>query len=393
MRLLPLVAIPDPGAGPDDFFSWRFLELVAGNLAPGIVPALVALAVGLLLTPLTIWAARRVGFLAQPNRERDIHKRPIPYGGGLAMFGAFAVAALVAMRLVPDVAKDVDVPGLLLLSGVTAALYVIDDRWGIHALVKLALQAAIAVAAVKVFHFEIGFLLVLPPPFPQVHELGLFILPITVFWILGMQNTVNLLDGVDGLAAGVVAVTAVVLLVASAGRQPGIVALSAALAGACVAFLFFNFNPARIFMGDSGAYWLGMALALLSVAGVAKVAIAAAIAVPVLAMGIPIADTALSIVRRRLNGQSFTHADAKHIHHLLLEAGLTQRQTCILFYCASGILGAVGLTVFGHRKVLVVVIVLMVVVLSTALGERLRTSGQRLPVPFGRVVRELLVGR
>jgi UDP-GlcNAc:undecaprenyl-phosphate GlcNAc-1-phosphate transferase len=391
--LLPLVAIPDPVAGPDDFFSWRFLELVASNLAPGIVPALVALAAGLLLTPLTIWTARRVGFLSKGGRDRDIHTRPIPYGGGLAMFGAFAVAALVAMRFIPDVARDIDVPGLLLLSGVTATIYVVDDRWGIHALLKLALQAAVAVAAVKVFHFEIGFLLVLPPPFPQVHDLGLLVLPITVFWILGMQNTVNLLDGVDGLAAGVVAVTAVVLLVASAGRQPGVVALAAALAGACVAFLVFNFNPARIFMGDSGAYWLGMALALLSVAGVAKVAIAAAIAVPVLAMGMPIVDTALSIVRRRLNGQSFTHADAKHIHHLLLDAGLTQRQTCILFYCASGILGAVGLTVFGHRKVLVVVIVLMVVVLSTVLGERLRTSGQRLPVPFGRVVRELLVGR
>jgi UDP-GlcNAc:undecaprenyl-phosphate/decaprenyl-phosphate GlcNAc-1-phosphate transferase len=391
--LLPLIAIVDPAAGPDDFFSWRFLELVASNLAPGIVPALVALGAGLALTPAAIWVARRTGFLAQPRRDRDIHTKPIPYGGGLAMFGAFAAGCLVAVQLHPDLGRAVDVRALLLLCGLTAVIYVIDDRWGIHALVKLALQAAIAVAAVKLFGFEIQFLLVLPAPFPQVHDLGLLITPITVFWILGMQNTVNLLDGVDGLAAGVVAVTAVVLLVASAGRQPEIVALAAALAGACVAFLFFNFNPARIFMGDSGAYWLGMALALLSVAGVAKVAIAAAIAVPVLAMGIPIADTALSIVRRRLNGQSFHHADAKHIHHLVLEAGLTQRQTCILFYCASGILGAVGLTVFGHRKILVVVIVLMVVVLSTALGERLRASGPRVPVPFGRVVRELLVGR
>jgi UDP-GlcNAc:undecaprenyl-phosphate GlcNAc-1-phosphate transferase len=358
-----------------------------------VLPALIALAAGLALTPAVIWAARRTGFLARPNRDRDIHTQPIPYGGGLAMFGAFAVASLAVVWIYPDLGRDASVPGLLLLCGLTAVIFVIDDRWGIHALIKLALQAAIAVAAVKLFGFEIKFLLVLPGPLPQVHDLGLLVLPITVFWILGMQNTVNLLDGVDGLAAGVVGVTAVVLLVASAGRQPGIVALAAALTGACAAFLFFNFNPARIFMGDSGAYWLGLALALLSVAGVAKVAIAAAIAVPVLAMGIPIADTALSIVRRRLNGQSFHHADAKHIHHLLLEAGLTQRQTCILFYCASGILGAVGLTVFGHRKVLAVVIVLMVVILSTALGERLRASGPRLPVPFGRVVRGLLVGR
>jgi UDP-GlcNAc:undecaprenyl-phosphate GlcNAc-1-phosphate transferase len=392
--LLSLIAVSDPtAASPNDFFSWDFLALVARNLAPGVLPALVALLAGVVLTPLAIWAARRTGFLARPNRERDIHTRPIPYGGGLAMFAAFAVACVVVARAIPGFGRDVDVAGLLVLCGLTAVIFVIDDRWGIHALVKLALQAGIAVAAVELFGFQIKFLLVLPLPFLQLHDLGLLVLPITVFWILGMQNTVNLLDGVDGLAAGVVAVTAIVLLVASAGRQTDIVALAAALAGASAAFLLFNFNPARIFMGDSGAYWLGLALALLSVAGVAKVAIVAAIAVPVLAMGIPIADTALSIVRRRLNGKSFHHADAKHIHHLLLEAGLTQRQTCILFYCASGILGAIGLTVFGHRKILAVVIVLMVVVLSTTLGERLRASGQRMPVPFGRVVRELLVGR
>lgn len=383
--MLPLFAIFDPNVRGEDFFSWRFMETVAGNLAPGIGPALVALAVVVILTPLAMWAARRTGFLAFPSRARDIHTRPIPYGGGLAMFAAFAAACLAFLR------TDPAVPGLLILGGATVALFVIDDRWGIPALVKLAIQAAIAVAAVKLFGFEIGFLLFLP--FLQIHDLGLFILPVTVIWILSMQNTTNLLDGVDGLAAGVVGVTAVVLLVASAGRQPGVVALAAALAGTCAGFLLFNFHPARIFMGDSGAYFLGLALALLSVIGVAKVAIAAAVAVPVLAMGIPIADTALSIVRRRRNGQAITHPDAKHIHHLLLDAGLTQRQTCILFYCASGILGAIGLTVFGHRKILALVIVAMIVVLSTVLGERLRTSSAHVALPFGRVMRQLLVGR
>lgn len=386
MLLSQIIPAVDPVVGADEFFSWYFLQIVARNLAPGIGPALVALIVAAALTPVTIWVAKRTGFLAHPARDRDIHKKAVPYGGGMVMFVAFAVACLVFRRDSPAL----DIPGLLLLCGVTAAFFVVDDRWGIHALVKLVIQALIAVAAIQVFGFDIQYLLVLP--FVQVNDLGWLILPVTVFWILGMQNTVNLLDGVDGLAAGVVAVTAIVLLVASAGRQEEIVALAAALAGACVGFLLFNFHPARIFMGDSGAYWLGLALALLSVAGVAKVAIVAAVAVPVLAMGIPIADAALAIVRRRLEGRSFHHADAKHIHHLLLEAGLSQRQTCILFYCASGILGAVGLTVFGHRKILAVVIVLMVVVLSTVLGERLRGSSRRIPVPFGRVVRGLLVG-
>jgi UDP-GlcNAc:undecaprenyl-phosphate/decaprenyl-phosphate GlcNAc-1-phosphate transferase len=384
--LISLLAFFDPSSQAEDFFSWQFLQLVTRNLAPGIGPALVGLAVSLALTGVAIWTARWTGFFAMPARERDIHTRPIPYGGGLAMFGAFAIACLAFLR------QDAGLPGLLILGGVTAAVFAIDDRWGINAFVKLAIQAGVAVAAVELFGFKIHFLLVLP--FLQIHDLGLLILPVTVFWIVGMQNTVNLLDGVDGLAAGVVGVTAVVLLVAAAGRRTDdVVPLAATLAAVCVGFLVFNFNPARIFMGDSGAYFLGLMVALLSVTGVAKLAIVAAIAVPVLAMAIPIADTAFSIVRRHRRGVSFAHADAEHIHHLLLQAGLTQRQTCILFYCASGILGAIGLTVFGHTKILAVVIVLMVVVLSTVLGERLRISRRRLPVPFGHVVRELLVGR
>ncbi len=382
--MLSLLAIFDPNAPTEDVFSWGFVQQVGSNLLPGLGPALVAFAACAALTPLTIWAARRAGFLAHPTRERDIHTRPIAYGGGLAMYVAFAVACLVFARRQPSV------PGLLLLGGATAVLFVVDDRWGIPALVKLGLQALIAVAAVTLFGFEIRYLFL---PLLQFPELGLFILPITVFWILGWQNTTNLLDGLDGLAAGVVGITAVVLLVASAGRQPDVVALAAALAGVCGAFLLFNFHPARIFMGDSGAYFLGLTIALLSVIGVAKVAVAAAIVVPVLAMGVPIADTILSIVRRRRNGQAIAHPDAEHLHHLLLSQGLTQRQTCVLFYCASGILGAVGLTLFGHRKILAVVIVLMIVVVSTALGERLGASTRRVPVPFGRAMRHLLVGR
>jgi UDP-GlcNAc:undecaprenyl-phosphate GlcNAc-1-phosphate transferase len=376
----------DAVSATDQFFSWDFLRIVANNVGPGLGPGLLALGAGAVFTAVAIIAAKRLGFVAHPSRDRDIHTRPIPFGGGLAMFAAFALATLVFHR------NDLmlSIPGLLILCGATAVVFTIDDRWGINAFVKLGIQAIIAVAAVEVFGYQIQFVLLGPL---QIHYLGLFILPVTVFWILGMQNTVNLLDGVDGLAGGVVAVTAIILLVAAAGRQSEIVVLAAALAGACVGYLVFNFNPARIFMGDSGAYWLGLALALLSVAGVAKVAIAAAVAVPVLAMAIPIADTAISILRRRLNGQKAFHADARHIHHLLLQAGLTPRQTCILFYCASGILGAAGLTVFGHRKILAVVIVLMVVVLSTVLGERLRSASARIPVPFGSVLRELLVGR
>ncbi|WP_338199429.1 MraY family glycosyltransferase [Candidatus Nephthysia bennettiae] len=169
--------------------------------------------------------------------------------------------------------------------------------------------------------------------------------------------------------------------------------LSAVLAAACLGFLFFNFNPARIFMGDSGSRFLGLALALLSILGVAKVAAAAALLVPVVALAVPIADTALAIVRRRRGRLSIAHADTKHIHHRLLNFGLSQRHTCLVFYGATAVLGAVGLTVFGHRRILVAVVLLVLMVLSVFLGEWLVLWGRRLPIPGGRIVRLLLEAR
>jgi UDP-GlcNAc:undecaprenyl-phosphate/decaprenyl-phosphate GlcNAc-1-phosphate transferase len=378
-----LLTFYDSTGPKDDFFSWQFVQVVTNHLAPAVAPALVALLACTILTPLVILAARQVDFMAYP-RTRDIHKKPVPYGGGLAMFAAFAIACAAFTR------PDRILLGLLVLCGLTAVVYVIDDRWGIPALLKLGMQAAIAVAAVKIFGFEIQFLFL---PFLHLPQLGLLILPVTVLWIVGMQNTANLLDGVDGLAAGVVGVTAVVLLIAAAGQKAEVVPLAAALIGTCAGFLLFNFHPARIFMGDSGAYFLGLAISLLSIISVAKVAVVAAIAVPLLAMGLPIADTGLALIRRRLNGRAAFAPDTAHIHHRLLDLGLSQRQTCLLFYGASGILGAIGLTVFGHRRILSVAIVLLVVLLSTALGERLRASDQRVPIPFGRVMHHLLVGR
>jgi UDP-GlcNAc:undecaprenyl-phosphate GlcNAc-1-phosphate transferase len=164
-------------------------------------------------------------------------------------------------------------------------------------------------------------------------------------------------------------------------------------AATCAGFLVFNFHPARIFMGDSGSQFLGTALALLSILGVAKVTVAAALLVPVLALAIPIVDTGWAIVRRRRNGLSVAHADSEHVHHQLLSFGLTQPETCIVFYGATAILGAVGLAVYGHRRILAAAIVFIVVIISTLLGERLQLWDRRVPVPGGRILRLVLEGR
>jgi len=201
----------------------------------------------------------------------------------------------------------------------------------------------------------------------------------------------NLLDGVDGLAAGVAAIVAAALLLAAINREPTdhsqvvVVLLCAALIGACGGFLAFNFHPARIFMGDGGAHFLGVALGTLSIYGVAKGAVIFAMVVPLAALAVPIVDTVWAIVRRRRRRVSIGHPDTAHIHHQLLDFGLSERQTCLVFYFATGITACLGLMLFGHRKILGVAVVLLVVSLSTLVGERLsEVENDRLARPGSR---------
>ena len=361
-------------AGNEQFFSREFIDAVIRHLAPALPPALLAAGLAAVLTWAAIPVARRLGFLAVP-RDRDIHTRPTPVLGGLALYAAFAVAVLL---LAPD---EVEKMALVAITGAAAVILVLDDRLGMPAWLKLGVQTALAVVAAAAFgsDLQINYF---GSPGGQIVELGLLALPITVLWQVGMANTVNLLDGVDGLAAGVVGIVAVILMVAAASRgQPDVVAFAAALAGACAGFLFWNWHPARIFMGDSGANFLGFAIALISILGVAKIAAVFALLLPLLALGIPITDTAWAIVRRRRRRISIAHPDTKHIHHQLLDFGLSQQQTCTLFYCTSAILGALGLMIFGHRRALAAAVLLMLVPLSTVVGDLLLRSSRRIPAP------------
>ena len=320
--------------------------------------------------------------MALPGRDRDLHVRPTPYLGGMVLLVAFATAGLISVHL------DYHGAGLLVLCGITALVFLADDRVELPAWSKLAIQCLVAVAAIWGFWPDFAITYLTVPGFHQVNIAWPLAVGLSLFWLVGMQNTVNLLDGVDGLAAGVVGIVAATLAIAAASRgQIEVVMFACALTGACAGFLAFNFHPARIFMGDSGAMFLGLALGLLSIAGVAKVAVAFALIVPVMALAVPIADTAWAIVRRRRQRVSIAHADSRHIHHQLLDFGLSQPQTCLVFYAATGILGSFGLMIFGHRRVLAIAIVLLVVALSTVGGDALRSPRWRLGAP---VLRRLL---
>ena len=360
--------------GADQPFFADFNTLV-DHLGPAVGPLIVSAVVAAALTPAAIALSRRFGMLAIPDGVRHRHLRPTPLLGGSVLAAAFTVAVVVFHRL------DVLVLSVIVVGALAAALFMIDDHSPLHPLAKFGMQLLVSLVAIVVFGdlFRITYLFV--PYVGQVH-LGVASVPLTLVWLLGMQNTVNLLDGVDGLAAGVVGIVALVLAVAAAGRgQPDVVLFAGALAGACLGFLLFNFHPARIFMGDSGAHFLGLMVGLLSVVGVAKVAVAFALLVPVLALAIPIADTALAIVRRRRRRVSIAHPDTRHIHHQLLDFGLTQLETCLLFYCGTGILGAVALMLFGHRRILLAAVVLLLVAILTVVGARLQHMRTRLRVP------------
>ena len=356
-----------------DFISPQSLGSLREHLLPGVWPFLVAVAVCVAAVPMAIWLSRRFGWIAEPG-GRHAHEKPTPVLGGLAMYAGFAVAIVAFVPL------NVQTAGLLVVSGLAMALLAVDDRWPMNPWVKLAVQIFLAVLAVEVFAMKITFI---STPGSHIVQLGILAAPISVFWLLGMQNTVNFLDGTDGLAAGVIAIVAIVLMLA-AGELKHLddVRLSGALAGCCAGFLFFNFHPARIFMGDSGAHFLGIALGMISILGVAKVAVAFALAAPVLALAVPIADTGWSIVRRRRKNTSVATADLMHLHHRLQSFGLDPRQTCYVFYAASALLGAIGLTLFGHGRILAVVIVITAALVSTVSADLLVHTGWRFRAPW-----------
>ncbi len=358
-----------------DFFGTTALNSLRDHLLPGLWPLLAALAVCALAVPVAIVLSRRTGLIAQPG-GRHAHTMPTPVLGGLALYVGFAVAVLVFL---PGYSQTTAV---LVVSGLAAALLIVDDRRPVSPFVKLGMQVLLALVAVFVFGIKISFIGL---PGSHVVQLGLLIAPISIFWLVGMQNTVNFLDGVDGLAAGVVCIVAVILMLAAGElKQLDIVKLSGALAGACAGFLLFNFHPARIFMGDSGAHFLGIALGMISILGVAKVAVAFALAAPVLALALPIADTAWAIMRRRLERTSIARPDRQHLHHRLQSFGLDPRQTCYVFYAATALLGALGLTLFGHGRVLAVVLVATAALTSTVVADLLQHAGLRVPAPFMR---------
>ena len=326
----------------------------------------IAAGVALLITPGVILLAAKTGAMDAPD-ARKVHKKPIPRIGGIGIYAAFMVAMLSVLSFV-DVTAEVktEIIGLMVGGSLIVLVGVIDDYKNLPAKVKLVGQIIAAAVLVIAFDVRIDFI---TAPFGDYIYTEWLAVPLTIFWIVGLTNTVNLIDGLDGLAAGVATIAAVTIMMVALQQSIMLVAvLTAALAGAAFGFLYYNFNPARIFMGDSGSMFLGFMLAGISVIGAVKSAATIALIVPILALGLPILDTTFAIVRRYRGGVPIFKPDKGHLHHRLLDLGFTQRQAVLLMYVISALLGlsAVALTEVSNQLAIIIVCVVVVVVLLGA---------------------------
>ncbi len=311
----------------------------------------VSAVVSALLTPLMRAFAFRLGAVSHPG-GRNVNARAIPRFGGVAICIAFfvAVGALYATEAVVAVAIHGEAKRLLALvvGGIGLCVVgVIDDTRRVRALYKLYAQIAAALLAFAL-GFRIDSILL---PYLGSMSMGIFALPVTVFWIVGITNAINLIDGLDGLAGGVIVFAAISNLVVAHVTGAMFVEITMiAVLGSVVGFLLFNFNPARIFMGDSGSYFLGFLLGTMSLAGAAqKASTTVSLLVPVLALGLPIVDTSFAMVRRFLERRPLFSPDRGHIHHKLLDMGLTHRRAVLTLYGVSVLFTVTAIAVsLGH---------------------------------------------
>ena len=299
-----------------------------------------------ILTKFVRDAATARGWVAQPGVGRHLHNRPLPRLGGVAIFIAFLLSfsiALLAQKFYPQLSF-----GFSLRSGLTILLPgtmifllgVYDDIRPVGPYVKFAVQAA---AAAMLFAGGLR-VLELPVLFGS-HQIVWFVgLPLTIIWVLAITNAFNLIDGLDGLAAGSgLFSTLVVFVVALLSHSPLVALMTLALAGAILGFLRFNFNPATIFLGDCGSLFIGFMLSALALYGAQKAPTTIAVAIPVVSFGLPILETALSIARRFISGRPVFTADREHIHHKLLQLGFSHRQVVIVLYGVSAVFALLSL--------------------------------------------------
>ncbi len=329
--------------------------------------SIIAILIAALSTPVVKKLAVRINAIDIPKDERRVHKKPIPLLGGLAIYISFIITLILKQGMIEGRELGIIIGATIIVIG-----GVIDDIKELKPGIKLIFQIVAAIVLI-VSGVKIN---ILTNPFGGTDgmvNISWFAYPFTIFWVVGITNALNLIDGLDGLAAGVALISTITIFVISIiyGRYEASI-LTAILGGAILGFLPFNFNPASIFMGDTGAQLLGFLLAAISMVGTIKSAAAFAISVPILALGLPIYDTLFAMIRRKVNGKPISQGDRGHLHHRLLDLGMSQRQVVVIMYLISAILGGIAIIAMMISTVrsyfLMTFVLIIIVFLAWKLG-------------------------
>lgn len=329
-----------------------------------VIAFVAALIMAFVMTPLVKKFAIWVGAVDAPN-DRKVHTTLMPRLGGLAIFMAFVGAYFIIAPVLSEQLAEINpraVWGLLIGGLIIVVLGAFDDRFDLSAKFKLLVQL---IAASVVVSFGLRVELLNIPFFSETFNINMEWLSIllTILWIVGLTNAINLIDGLDGLAAGVSAIaTATMLVMALIMGNVTVALLSAVLLGSIIGFLYFNFHPAKIFMGDSGALFLGFSLATLSILGF-KQAMFVSYIIPLVILGVPISDTFFAIIRRVVNKQPISVADKSHLHHCLLQLGFGHRKTVLMIYGISAMFSICAISFIFLPQAQWITIILVVIML------------------------------
>lgn len=333
-----------------------------------IITFALAFIVAFSATPIVRRLAFKIGAVDVPKDERRMHNKPIALMGGLAIITGFLISLVFDLLTSSNlVTPKREIIGLVAGICIMACEGILDDRKPLKARLKLMFQIAAAAAVVLISGTRIS---VLSNPFgssPYIILSPIISYALTIIWIVGITNAINLIDGLDGLAAGVSSISSlslffVTLLRADLDMTTAIYTalVTIALAGSTLGFLPFNFNPAKIFMGETGAAFLGFTLGVISIQGAIKSYAAVSIAIPLLVLGLPLFDTLFAIIRRIGTHKPIMQADRSHLHHRLIDMGLSQRQSVLIMYIASATLGLCAI-VLADRGALSAIILLLAV--------------------------------
>ncbi|EKN68562.1 MraY family glycosyltransferase [Schinkia azotoformans] len=323
-----------------------------------LITAIVCFLASVALTPLVKKFAIYIGAVDKPN-QRKVHQRVMPRLGGLAIFISMVIGFAIAQPFDDDIATW----PILLGATIIVITGVFDDRFEISPKVKLLGQI---LAAGVVIYGGVQVESINLPLFEATIEFGIFTIPFTLLWIVGITNAINLIDGLDGLAAGV---SSIVLITISAMAMvmgnTFVVVMGTILLASTLGFLIYNFHPAKIFMGDTGALLLGFMISVFSILGFKSITVYSLI-LPIIILGVPISDTLFAIIRRIVNKKPLSAPDKSHLHHCLLRLGFSHRQTVLIIYAMSAFF-AIAAVMLSNSTLWGATLIIAVVLLVTQL--------------------------